>query len=494
MIIFLPPLLAVLYGMAWWKTSSGKASGRFWAIAASTTIILVAIPLTAPLFFVGSEQVGTVFLIFVPVLGPCLALGIGGLVAFWSPSAMAEHAPAFSKARIPGDGTHRILDTAAYLASFVAMYAVSDWFYKQGSAQGLEPVRGLLSWLQFGIVLLISIAVHEAGHALVGRALGMRLTTIRIGPLRWFVEDGHWKLKFEHKGLLAFQGAAGLLPSSPAQSRWDEIAAIAAGPFSNLVLGTLTAYAALTASGAWYEPYWDPLASLASINLVIAVFNLIPLRPQASYSDGARIFQLLRGGPLVSYFRAAKLANSTQVTPTRPRDYDMNALKEASDFFTSGNEAIFLKLALLDHCLDCGDLPAASLALAQAGEIVRQAPAEIHTSWMYCFQFGAAFLHHDAAAARAWWLRIEAAKDARNEIDDSLARCALAWIEGLNTEAMEAWEKGNSLYLKRSPCGSAEYGLYKYGLIRQAIVEDGVHWTTDALGADAPPLPAATLA
>ena len=303
-------------------------------------------------------------------------------------------------------------------------------------------------WLQLGAAILVTMVIHEGGHALIGSAAGMRLTGLRIGPFHW--DCSGLPLEFQVPARRLAEVSGGSQPDAQLLhgKATGRGCAIAAGPFANLVLGSLAAVAALTAKGSPYQQYWDLLYVLASINLVTALSNLVPLRPQSAYSDGARIFQLFRGGPLASYFRAAGLAHSTRLLHDQPRDYDLQALEEASSSFKEGSQGIFLRLAAAEHFLDRGDFSAASTALTEAEEAYRQAPAEIQTNCSYAFLFHVALLHRDPVAAREWWQRIESSSVARNEVDDCLAHSALAWVEGRMAEALRAWEKGFCI----SPC------------------------------------------
>jgi Zn-dependent protease len=146
--------------------------------------------------------------------------------------------------------------------------------FRLGTVFGF-PIRVNVSFLLFlGVVLLwmggltgvavvlmtaASVLVHELGHALVARHLGVPVSGIEL----------HF-----------FGGAAQMtdLPRTPG----DEIAIAAAGPAVSFGLaGVGYALATLTGSGA--------LALFAIVNLVLAIFNLLPAFP----SDGGRILRAL---------------------------------------------------------------------------------------------------------------------------------------------------------------------------------------------------------
>jgi Zn-dependent protease len=102
-----------------------------------------------------------------------------------------------------------------------------------------------------------SVLIHELGHALLARHLGVPVGNI---------------------GLHFFGGAAEL--KGLARRPGDEIAIAAAGPAVSFALaGVGFALAAITGVGA--------LSLFGSVNLVLALFNLLPAFP----SDGGRILR-----------------------------------------------------------------------------------------------------------------------------------------------------------------------------------------------------------
>ncbi len=125
------------------------------------------------------------------------------------------------------------------------------------------------------VVLLAfaSVILHELGHALVARRLGVGVSGIE----------------------LHFFGGVAKLTSQP-KSNADEIAIAAAGPavsFALSALGFLLSYA----TG------WAVFDLLATVNLVIAVFNLLPALPM----DGGRILRAVFASRM-GHLRATELA------------------------------------------------------------------------------------------------------------------------------------------------------------------------------------------
>jgi Zn-dependent protease len=114
-------------------------------------------------------------------------------------------------------------------------------------------VSGLLAVL----IVAGSVVLHELGHALVARHLGVPVAEI---------------------GLHIFGGAAKIVGTP--RRRGDEIAIAAAGPAVSFALaGVGLALASVTG--------WGTLAFVGSANLVLAIFNLLPAFP----TDGGRILR-----------------------------------------------------------------------------------------------------------------------------------------------------------------------------------------------------------
>lgn len=134
----------------------------------------------------------------------------------------------------------------------------------------------MFSWsssLALALLVFASVLVHEFGHSLVAQRLGVRIAGIEL----------HF-----------FGGVAKMvdLPKSPR----DEILIAGAGPLTSFVL----AMASYAAGQALLSPL---LMSVAAINLVLAVFNLLPALPM----DGGRIFRAALQTRLGGY-RATRIA------------------------------------------------------------------------------------------------------------------------------------------------------------------------------------------
>jgi Zn-dependent protease len=130
---------------------------------------------------------------------------------------------------------------------------------------GLDTVAYLTAGLVAGLVFFLSLLAHELSHALVARRNGIEVEGITL----WL-----------------FGGVAKLKGEAPDPGAELRISGV--GPLVSLVLGGLF-YALRTVSEAadLHPLVVDVFAWLALINVVLAVFNLVPAAPL----DGGRILR-----------------------------------------------------------------------------------------------------------------------------------------------------------------------------------------------------------
>ncbi|HWF48368.1 MAG TPA: M50 family metallopeptidase [Bryobacteraceae bacterium] len=442
--------LAAVFGMTWWTLPKAEISSRAWAIAASL--------LNVPMIFVGRP------------MWLSTAAGIVGLWVFSQPKALARIARTAAKIpRLPGDGTSRSLDMAAQLAMCGGVLAVWSWWSRWAEMRDLPRIDGLALLLNLVLASLISTTVHELGHVIAGWSFGMKVRVFVAGPFHWRFRNGRWEFKFHPTGLLLSGGAAALVPSSPDNRRCRDIVPIAAGPFASLLIGAIALWAALSASGHPWAQAWQLLALLATCSLLTFAMNLIPLRPESSYSDGARLYQLLSAGPWVDVYRAFSIAASSLVCALRPRDYDMEVIQRAAQFLTRGQQALVLRMYAYTHFFDSCRFSEAMRALTEAESVYAQGSPAISAEMCADFVFANAFLKRDAAAAHLWWDRMQSEKAPRFTVDYWKARSALLWIENDVEQARAAWDKGNELAQTLPHAGAYEFSRHCFAQLREVL-------------------------
>jgi len=145
--------------------------------------------------------------------------------------------------------------------------------------------KAAIAGVSFILALFLSVTLHELGHSLVARGYGIKVSGIVLLPIGGVSQIGE-------------------MPEKPKQ----EFLIAVAGPATSIVLGLLLGGASLllygpaatfktTVTGGLFLP------NLARVNLLLALFNLLPGFPM----DGGRIFRAALANAL-SYDRATAVA------------------------------------------------------------------------------------------------------------------------------------------------------------------------------------------
>ncbi len=151
------------------------------------------------------------------------------------------------------------------------------------------------------VALVLGIAFHEFSHAFVADALGDKTARVRgrlsLNPLRHLDPAGAFFL------LIVGFGWGKPVPVNPARLRNGPQAGRAmvagAGPISNLLLAGLASIPLHIGIAGWWNPFVIPssishwsladfvglyLSALIVFNVILAVFNLIPVAPLDGFS------------------------------------------------------------------------------------------------------------------------------------------------------------------------------------------------------------------
>jgi tetratricopeptide (TPR) repeat protein len=382
---------------------------------------------------------------------------------------------------VPGDGTNAFLDKMIWIFAFGGYFIGHNLWWRWARSEGLAIDIGLLLYyLEIALALMLVTLVHELGHAIVGKALGMKLRAFIVGPFQWRIRGGKWEFRFLTAKIFASGGATAVVPTTLEHFRANQICMIAAGPLASLFGGILAFCAALTAPNNRWELAWPLLSLIATLSLLATILNLIPFRTEDLYSDGAQIYQLLSKGPWGDYHRALSIVGSTLVTPLRPRDFDIEAIQRAAVSIAHGPRGLHLRLLASSYYVDCGRIAEASQALTEAEVLYQESASKISAELHTEFVFGKAFLQRDGAGARLWWERMEAKKPSRFNGDYWVARSALLWSENHPEEAEEAWQKGYALAQQLPKAGAYEFDRDRFTLLRKELDESLLaHLTQD---------------
>lgn len=162
-------------------------------------------------------------------------------------------------------------------------------------------------------VLIMSVVVHEVSHGAVANYLGdptARLAgRLSLNPLRHLDFLGSFVvplfLAFSQAGIIF--GWAKPVPVNPynLRGKWGEALVAGAGPASNIILALFFGLLLRFFGGVAPLSFLSISATIVLINIVLAVFNLVPIPPL----DGSKIlFSFLsHDSPLAAFLERYSL-------------------------------------------------------------------------------------------------------------------------------------------------------------------------------------------
>ncbi|MDO5609425.1 MAG: hypothetical protein Q4G62_01355, partial [Pseudomonadota bacterium] len=137
------------------------------------------------------------------------------------------------------------------------------------------------------------VLLHEIGHLLAGRLIGMRLMVAGVGPWRLQKRGSRWRV-FRVAGI---KGLGGFAAMAPLGDKPLNLAATVLYGLGGIGINLLTAILCLGWI-VWLAPgplVHGLLAGVAFIALLYAVLNVLPINMAGWQSDGKLVLGLLRG-------------------------------------------------------------------------------------------------------------------------------------------------------------------------------------------------------
>ncbi len=158
------------------------------------------------------------------------------------------------------------IDYSWFVIAFLVLWSLSAGVFPQ-RVEGMSSAAYLVMGTAGMLLFFASLLAHELSHSVVARSRGVEVAGITL-----FVLGGVAHTKQE------------------AENPADELAIAGVGPLCSLVLaGAFWMLVRLGEALAWSEPVLAVGDYLALINLVLALFNLLPGFPL----DGGRLFRAL---------------------------------------------------------------------------------------------------------------------------------------------------------------------------------------------------------
>lgn len=319
-----------------------------------------------------------------------------------------------------------------------------DAMVKLQRGQG-NPGASLLWWVWLGMAVTpVQVAVHEVGHAVAGRMVGFRLVSLRVGPVCFSRDTGHWRLAWQRLGPAGLAGLMlGLVTCTPeggrmVRLRWALFTA--GGAAANLLAAAL----------AWTVVNVTPPPASATAALALGLLsgftavrallfvNLVPFQMgNGLRSDGAHIANALaRSGPRAALFRI-EIATARG---NRPRIWGWQPDQLLRIAEGEGRVADELRVRALLIALDQGSPPACEEVRRQFIRRWRALGRPLRSRIEYLFALRRA-LDGDAAGARSSLQSLARSNATPGAF--GLLQAAIAAAEGDGPAAragMEAWE------------------------------------------------------
>ncbi|MFT4692194.1 MAG: site-2 protease family protein [Verrucomicrobiia bacterium] len=150
-----------------------------------------------------------------------------------------------------------------------------------------------LNALIFFAFSYVSLIIHEAGHGLMGKALGLRVTHVQLGLGRTIVLVKWLDVRWEFK-VIPFGGFAIYVPEDHQWFRTRSFLTTLAGPLANLIVAGVMWWF-IRQEAAFTNPVLGDLYFwhlLLGANLFDGIWNLVPSNGQKTPSDGMQLLAI----------------------------------------------------------------------------------------------------------------------------------------------------------------------------------------------------------
>ena len=335
------------------------------------------------------------------------------------------------------------------------------------SDSGLKTVLDALSaWdlLALPLLVLAVIAVHEAGHLLMGLRQGMRFLLYVVGPFGWVGGGEGIRFRwFFNLGTLGGLAAAMPDPQRPLAAQMKPM--VLGGPLASLLLA-LGGFAVMALAGGRVSAYGLIIGALSS---VIFIVTALPFRAGGFMSDGMQWLAYRRGGPGVERRARLTALMGMSMAGTRPRDLDADTLRQVLDA-ADGSEVLtdmgawFYAYA---RDLDRDEVDAAGAWLRKMEAALEGYPEGFRQGIAIELALHAALQRHDPVETARWLER------ARGGIVDAsrrhFAEAALAALRGDQAGAQRSLAQADSRLRQSMDPGFALLSRDQIDALRNAL-------------------------
>jgi len=341
---------------------------------------------------------------------------------------------------------------------------------------GIVPPGWLTAILVVIAALIISVAVHEFGHFIAGKAVGFKFFMLTVGPIKFQRRGEHIRLEI-NKHLNTGGGLTIMLPETERYEDSDMFWFILGGPLGNFVL-TLAALATVLTLVMINSEFAGNLTSYilyttAFVSFLIGAMALIPAKSDAFESDGTQLQDLRQGGDKAAIKQKLMALTVTIWNGTRPRDINKKELDILLEMTGTGTDSTALTarlIAALYH-LDRSQFKEAEAEIDTIIESLEKEGNVILEGTVYSEKaFIAAVYRRDSETAQTY---LEKAKKGYTEGPTvARAEAALLVLNGKMEEAQKLAEEGIADADASADKGSAIFDKEILEELRQGILPD----------------------
>jgi hypothetical protein len=321
-----------------------------------------------------------------------------------------------------------------------------------GEARGFDPPSWVVRMAMVALGAVVCMVTHEAGHRVAGATMGWRCVRFGFGPFEFYREGAGWK---RQRVKMLWGAFVRQVPPSFVRFRREKVVTLLSGPMSSLVFGLLFAAIARTSSNSWSFALFGRLSLLT----ILGFLELIPYTLKGIASDGYRLWHVLRGGQAVDDMQRESLAEASNFTNLRHRDWPHPLLARLA----AGNDPYNVYLAYL-HALDAADYEGASGYMRR---LIADLPEDRPYPYFACeAAYWLATYGGDAEGANKWLERAGTGVDSKALLR---VQAAVAFANG-EPDRAECLAKEALAQMSIPPsCGSDEYEVERLGYVLRAV-------------------------
>jgi hypothetical protein len=284
-----------------------------------------------------------------------------------------------------------------------------------------------LNGLLFFPALYVAIAIHEVGHLVAGKIVGMPPGALVIGGIVIFKSGPRWLVRFDSQRL--FDGFAKVLPPKndfrPAPFAWM----VAGGPIASFLF-SLTCVLGLALYG---RGTWAWIGTLYWVSIMITSAALIPFSSGLNKSDGARLWLLVRHPDQCRSWMAVLGVQTEETEGLMPREWDAALVNQMLQADASMREYPYIQLLAFYRCIDQNNEQLALEHLENALATSARCGKRLRQCLFLEAGSSSAYLRGNVIQARAWLERVGKVERplSTDEIEAAIATSEKRWNDAL---------------------------------------------------------------